>query len=353
MLRLLDLGTVPAPVSQSVYHAVAETARAGDAPTLIIVSPETGYVCVGFHQVASREVDRAYCEAEGILVGRRLVGGGAVWLDANQVFWHLILPRWTATVEALYARFLPAQVRAYRRLGIAAEHRPVNDLVVGRKKIGGTGAARIGDATVLVGSLLFDFPVQRMARVLKVSSEKFRDKMVASLEEYMTSMRRELGVVPDRARATAALVEEMALAVGERIEPGRLSDAELLRSNQYAAQLFDPAFVYQREGWIAPGVKIQEGIRLSEGVHKAPGGLVRVIYRERDGLFDDVLIGGDFFVDPADGLDRVAQALVGQSVGADSVRRAWDRWASNLSVPGVTREDLAMAFQNAAELVPL
>ena len=53
---------------------------------------------------------------------------------------------------------------------------------------------------MLVGSLMFDFNSELMARVLKVPSEKMRDKVYQSLQEYMTTMTRELGRLPDRER---------------------------------------------------------------------------------------------------------------------------------------------------------
>lgn len=78
----------------------------------------------------------------------------------------------------LYARAL---VETYRSLGIEAEYRPVNDIHVQGRKIGGTGAARIDHAEIVVGSLMFDFDHDTMAKVLKVPSEKTRDKVVTTL----------------------------------------------------------------------------------------------------------------------------------------------------------------------------
>jgi lipoate-protein ligase A len=350
-MRYLDLGTVAAPLSQAVYHALADLAGPTDPVTLVTVSPRQPYVCVGYHQVASREIDRAYCEAHHILVGRRLVGGGAVWLDADQIFWHLVLPRYRGPIEELYRTFLVAPVRAYRRLGIAADYRPINDLVVGARKIGGTGAGTIGFATVVVGSILMDFDSARMARVLRVPSEKFRDKLVESLTDYMTTVRRELGDrAPDRVTATRTLVEAFAEVVRERIEPDRLQPNEEQAMKAWAQRLFDPGFVYRHEGWIQPGVKIREGVRLKEGVAKAPGGLVRIIWREVEGRIDDIVVSGDFFLQPADALDNFRREMLGQPATAENVESAWRKVADGISAPGVSAADLARAFSHADTL---
>ena len=346
-MRYLPVGTVDARRSQAVYHAVARCMRSGSAPTLITVSPATPYVCVGYHQIASREIDRKYCEQRAVPVGRRMVGGGAVYLDHDQIFWHLVLPG-NYRVDDLYRRFLRAPVEAYRRIGIPAEHRPVNDIVVGSRKIGGTGAASIGDATVLVGSIMMDFDTGEMARVLRVPSEKFRDKMVASLSEYMTTVRRELGErAPSREGATKGLVDAFADLLGEPVREDRLSNCEEEETERFAQRLFDPEFVYQDEGWLQPGLKIREGVRLYEGVHKTPGGLLRVIFREREGAFDDVMISGDFFVAPPDGLRQLARSLVGQPANEDVWLRQVEEGLRKLEMPGVGPDDFGAAFRAA------
>jgi lipoate-protein ligase A len=347
-MRYVDLGIVGSRESQAVYHAVASLYQPGDPITLITVSPDAPYVCVGYHQWASREIDREYCERAGIPVGRRMVGGGAVYLDRDQIFWHLVLPRSGVPVPSLYDRWLSAQVTAYRAMGIPAAHRPVNDIVVGPRKIGGTGAGNIGDATVVVGSLMLDFDTEAMARVLRVPSEKFRDKMVSGLRDYMTTMRRELGErMPDRDTATRLLVEAFAAVAGEPVTPGALTTDEWARTAQYAEQLFDPAFVYREDGFVSPGVKIREGVRLAEGLEKAPGGLVRVIVREREGYFDDVLITGDFFVEPRDGLPAVARELIGVATDPEHYRPALERALRAVVVPGVTADDISRAIEQA------
>ena len=77
-------------------------------------------------------------------------------------------------------------------------------------------------AEVVVGSLMFDFDIATMAQVLKVPSEKFRDKVRQSLAEYMTTMRRELGEPPARADVVAAYLASCSAVLGRPIEPGEL-----------------------------------------------------------------------------------------------------------------------------------
>ncbi|PSR21206.1 MAG: lipoate--protein ligase family protein [Sulfobacillus acidophilus] len=350
-MRYLDLGTVDAQSSQAVYHALAELWHPDDETTLVTVRPDRPYVCVGYHQIASREIDRQYCADRHIPVGRRMIGGGAVWLDQDQVFWHLVMPHQQISIDTLYRRYLAAPVNAYRQMGIFAEHRPVNDIVVGARKIGGTGASTIGDADVLVGSLMMDFDPQAMVRALNVPSEKFRDKVISSLSDYITTVKRELGKnAPSAAAATRILVEAFAAVLQEEVRPDGLTDQEHERIQWYADRLFDPLFVYRDEGYLVPGLKIREGVRVLEGLYKAAGGLIRIVWRDVNGIIEDVTVGGDFFIAPPDGLERLQAALIGLRVGSDQceevVRKVWQ----TVEAPGVTAGDIIAALAKGEAL---
>ena len=192
-MELYNLGKVPWLESQLIYHALAGLGR----ESLCLVSPSTPYVCIGFHQDLEQEVDLDFCEQNGIPVFRREVGGGAVYLDGNQLFFQLILdkenPEIPRSKEAFYKKFLQPIIAVYRSIGIPAEYKPVNDLLAGTRKISGTGVGEIGDCIVFVGNLIMDFNYEMMARVLKVPDEKFRDKIHKTLEENLSTIIRELG----------------------------------------------------------------------------------------------------------------------------------------------------------------
>ena len=218
-LRVLDFGMVPALRSQAVYHGLAETIGPDSDPILSLVSPQTPYVCVGMHQEVAKEVDEEFCKANTLPIYRRHVGGGAVYLDENQLFTHFIYPRDKAPEFAvnLYPLFIEPVVRTYKEMGINANYRPVNDIHVDGRKIGGTGAASIGEATVMVGSFMLDFDTETMSKCLKVPSEKFRDKLRQTLDDYMTTMVKQLGQMPDRADIKARFLKHCADVL--KVEP--------------------------------------------------------------------------------------------------------------------------------------
>ncbi len=346
-IRLLDLDLVPPVRSQTIYHALAYAMTAATADTIVLVSPQGPYVCIGCHQDAEEEVDLAYCRRRGLPVYRREVGGGAVYLDENQIFtqWIFHRDRLPAAVAERFALHIRALVETYRELGIAAYHRPLNDVHVAGRKIGGTGAASIGEAEVVVGSLMLDFDVDVMARVLRVPSAKMRDKVHEGLQQYMTTMKRELGHVPDRRRVKEAYVRHCRAVLGRDLVPGTLSPQELAVARELDERFAAPEWLFQRSASRLRGVKVHEAVRVGEAVHKAPGGLIRVVARTREGYIDDVAISGDFALLPADALRALEQAMRGlapvNGLLLGRLREVYS--ACGVQSPGVGPEDFAAA----------
>jgi len=351
-IRLLDFGAVPPLRSQSCYHAAAQALAEGSPDTVILVSPSAPYVCVGFHQDLEKEVDVEVCRARGLPVFRREVGGGAVYLDGDQIFiqWVFHPSSLPTGLEDRFRLYVDPLVRTYRDLGIKACHRPVNDIHVAGKKIGGTGAARIGAAEVVVGSLMFDFDKAAMARVLKVPSEKMRDKVYQSLEQYMTTIREQTGGTPDRREVKDLYARHCADALRAEIVPGEWTEDEEARAREYDALFLSPDWLFQKGSLERPGIKIHEDVEVVESSLKTPGGLVRVTARLRGGRIDDVSISGDFTVFPRTAVRAFEQALLGSSPDRRAVLTIIERTYGALAIesPGVAPADWAEAMALAA-----
>lgn len=351
-IRLLDVGHVSPVRSQTVYHAVAYAMTEDTPDTIVLVSPTDPYVCIGYHQDLEKEVDLAYCQANGLPVLRREVGGGAVYLDDGQVFsqWIFHRDRLPHALEKRFELYVQPLVDTYRALGINAYHRPINDIQVDGKKIGGTGAAQMGLAEVVVGSLMFTFDKATMARVLKVPSEKMRDKIFESLEQYMTTMGEQLGQVPDRQAVKDLYIEKCAEALGSEIVPGEWTVEEEAMAVELDARFTSDEWLYQKGGLRQVGVKIHEDVRVMEAAFKAPGGLIRVTTRIREGRIDDLSISGDFTLLPAFAVGALEQAVRGLGIRRESlVARIQEAYrALGIQSPGVTPEDFTTAILTAA-----
>lgn len=352
-LRIIDAGTVPWLDSQVIYHAVASAMTGATEDTLTLVNPASPYVCLGYHQELDKEADVSYCEEHGLPITRRQVGGGAVYLDRNQLFWHFIVHRARAPyhIEEVYSRYLAGPVNALREMGIPAVHRPVNDIQVEGRKIGGTGAASIGEAMVVVGSLIYDFDYEVMSRVLKVPSEKFRDKVYQSLREYLSTIRRELGDnAPSWDEGKRILIRQIAETLGVDVHFDTLTEREQREMVRLREIFSSKEWVDQAGGLKRHGVKISEGVHVREAAYKAPGGLIRATIRVRENLLDDVTLSGDFFIYPQDTIGALEQALAGSGLEQQELRERvalfWQDY--HIQAPGVTPDDVARVIMLAS-----
>ena len=346
-IRILDFGEVGALRSQAIYHGVAYALRAEHLDTITIMRPTEPYVCIGHHQDAATEVDLDYCRANGIPVYRREVGGGAVYLDRGQTFWHTIFhtSRCPRRLEDVYKVFLAGPVLALNKMGIPAVHRPVNDIQVEGRKIGGTGAATMDEAMVVAGSLMFDFDYELMVRVLRVPSEKFRDKLYKTMRTYLTTIRRELGDdAPTEAEGVRILAESFSETLGHDVIQGEPRDDEWASIEEQEKRIASEDWL-MLDGLKPSGaaVKVAEGVRVVEGMHKAPGGLIRATVAVRDGFVHGAVLSGDFFVHPARARVDLQEALVGVPYRPDDLLDALRGALKGVDTPGVTDQDLLAA----------
>ncbi len=134
-MLLLDIPQMRWDETQLLYHALG---RLG-VEALALTRTVEPYVCVGFSQGVSEEVDVDYCRREGIGVFRRELGGGAVYIDRDQLLIKLVLrrdnPRLPTGQVNFFKRFLAPLIEVYRELGLDAQFRPTCDLLVNGRLI--------------------------------------------------------------------------------------------------------------------------------------------------------------------------------------------------------------------------
>ena len=343
-MKLYNLGKIPWEESQLIYHALGYM----DQEALSLVSPASPYVCIGYNQDAEQEVDLEYCEENNIPVLRREVGGGAVYLDGNQLFYQVILrmdnPAVTKNKALFYKKMLQPVINVYRHIGIEAEYKPINDVIVETRKISGTGAAEIGNCIVFVGNLIVDFDYKTMSRVLRVPDEKFRDKVHKTLRDNLSTIRRELGEEKASKWDETTLNHLMAKEFEKVLGPLSASDMDReLEQNMddLRARMMNDAWLFQKGKKWTKGrdIKIRQGTNLRHKVHKAPGGLIRADIEVIEGMLGRVSLSGDFFCYPAEVIDWLESGLNG--IRFDDVETFLDSFykEKRIETPGIKIED--------------
>ena len=348
-MELYNLGKIPWEETQLIYHSLALLGR----EALCLVSPASPYVCIGFHQDLEQEVDLEFCHQNQIPIFRREVGGGAVFLDGNQLFFHLILKRDNPIapkrIDAFYQKFLKPIIDVHHRIGIQAVYKPVNDLIVQNRKISGTGAGEIGDCIVFVGNLILDFDYETMARVLKIPDEKFRDKVKKTIEENLSTIRRELG--EDKAGhwnediLNQMLAEEFEKLLGPII-PANKDDVLIDKMHDLKIKMMEEDWLYRR-GKKTNGrvVKVRSGLEVVQRMHKATGGLIRAEFFIEEGTFKDVAISGDYFCFPRDTVSRLELAVDGAPLTdiGNVIHEFYEK--GDFEWPGVQKDDWMHLFK--------
>ncbi len=126
-------------------------------------------------------------------------------------------------------------------LGIRADFKPINDILVNGKKISGNAQTRRDGVVLQHGTILVDLDVRKMFTVLMVPQEKIRDKLIKSVGQRVTSLKKELGRDITLEELGDALLKGFGSSLETRFEKGvlnpeEISTAEKLFSEKYSTK---------------------------------------------------------------------------------------------------------------------
>jgi lipoate-protein ligase A len=203
---------------------------------------------------------------------------------------------------------------------------------------------------VFVGGILLDFDYQAMSRILKVPDEKFRDKIYKTMEENLTTMRRELGSIPSREEVVSVLKEKFGKMVG-KFEPASLNSEIYEKMKPIEAQMTSEEFLFKKTPRIPSGVKIKEGVEVLYGLHKARGGLIRTAEEISEGKIEDITISGDFTFFPKEQLIELEGSLQKVPIEEDQIIERVETFYEREKVesPGVESKDFATTILNPVQ----
>jgi lipoate-protein ligase A len=344
-VRVIDTGLRPARWNIAFDQALIELHRDGRIPDTIRYLRFPRSALVGRHQALAREVHLDWCRANSVEIARRITGGGAIWFEPAHLGWELVLPRaaLSARLDEAAQRICQAAAGGLRRLGLDAAFRPRNDIEVGGRKISGTGGFFDGGTLFYQGTVLCDLDFEAMARALVLPVEKLGRRGLAALAERVTTVRRELGSLPDLASLEAVLLQGLGEGLDLDPMPGAVTAvetdlAELLLREEIGTE----SFVEGPDLTSPPGVL--------SGTQLAAGGLIEAHVRLRPGAerrIQQVVFTGDFFCAPPRAVADLEAALTG--VPAVDAPAAVERFfaVGLLAMLGAGAEDFAAALAAA------
>jgi lipoate-protein ligase A len=354
---LLELREIDSINTQSIWHAAAlEREQSGFDNLLFIDWPNKPFVSVGYHQDPKEEVDLSYCEKQGYDVYRRACGGGQVFLDGNQVFYHMITnpqnSQLAGSTETFYQKLLQPVVATYQELDVPAAYSPINDIVARGKKISGNGAATLGNSRILTGNFILSFPSKEMSKVLRVPDEKFRDKVAQSLEERVGSFESLTGNKPSTDNLINTFCSNCQETLDIELVPIELANAITKRMNELNTTYRTDEWKFALHGKSSQlrAVKIKGDVFVSESIIKTAAGLLKGIFVFEDKIIKDLTLRGDVSVDPIDGLNIIEQDLIGSSVDQSHLSSVVNQTLAKLDAPGINADDILNLVKSAAGL---
>ena len=249
-------------------------------------------VIIGLNQSAYAEVNLPFLEAKGIVLARRVTGGGAVYHDLGNLNYTFTGGIRELEEEACLQRV----VEALRSLGVPAQKTGRNDILVEGRKCSGYAKRMEKDRVMVHGTLMFNVDLAQLTEALAVPGSKLSAAGIASVRSRVANLQEYLPQLPS--------VEAFRDALQERLagEDGAISPSpEWLQAVQ---EMADKKFsTWDWNFGHSPAADFQ--LR-----KKFPCGTVEARFSLRHGCLDGVSFGGDFIGNlPAGELARQLQGV--------------------------------------------
>jgi lipoate---protein ligase len=136
-------------------------------------------VIAGKHQNTLAEISPRFVHDQGILVARRISGGGTVYHDRGNLNFSFITREEPGKLID-FARYATTVVRFLEKNGIPADFGGKNDILAGGYKISGNAGHVYKNRVLHHGTLLFDANFENLRSALSANAGRYSSRAVAS-----------------------------------------------------------------------------------------------------------------------------------------------------------------------------
>lgn len=342
--RLLDYSFDDPFMNLAMEESILRGKVEGESPDTLRLWQHPRVISIGCFLNPEDEVNGDACKQLGVTVIRRLSPGGALYIDAGSIQYSLtfhtqslLLPE---RIEDSYSLLSRGVIEALNFMGVKVEFQPINDLVVGGKKISGASQSRMYNGILHHGTISVNTKLDILEQVLKPSELKLRAQGFPNLKERITTVSRETGRNVSMEVFKRKLVEGFERTLNLDFEMAAPSPWEI----KTAKDLYEEK--YKKFEWIFSEMKPRLDVFSS---YKAAKGLISVSLSFRGGRIEDLKISGGFILHPENAVQELEQGLRGEVLDEDSLReRILNLFAvKGIQPVGVSAEDFARAIMLA------
>ncbi len=243
--RFIDFGLVDIRDMMAIDEAIL---KGGEGNTFFFWTPKKSII-LGFFQKAEVELNLANCR--DYVITRRISGGGIAFSDekGRQINYGVVgaidNEMFPLDIIESYKQICGVLIDTLVHYGLDASFRPINDVVVGSRKISGNAQTRWEGKLLQNGTLLLDFDVEEMLCVLNIPKEKFIDKKIASIKEGLTWLDRELGEQRDMEEVKNVMKKKFEERFHISLKTGKLSERENALTKQLLPKYYSHEWIYR------------------------------------------------------------------------------------------------------------
>ncbi len=202
----------------SATHALALLNQAHEQQyPLLHFAQSTPQASIGRFEARCHAIREDFCQQQGIVVQRRLTGGGAVYLDGGQGVLTLVVPLASSAMPCLaqwLQRLNTAVAAGLGDLGLDAQAQAPNSIDVAQRQVAQGTLAWLPGGLLYQLFLLGTMDVTTTLQVLRAPREKLTDEGIRSAREHFTTLQEVLGRPVDWRAVEQALWQALSRALG-------------------------------------------------------------------------------------------------------------------------------------------
>jgi lipoate-protein ligase A len=316
-IRLLEIAYESLSEHEPLRRAIIEVRnQAGkDARnTVMIFSVRKSCVQLGEFQDIDEEVNVPECQKWGVDISRRVGGGGCLFYDDHTRFAVGLLNHdffenleeaakvWQGEVITGTLRSLGAREAWYRHIG---------DVQIGQTKVAGLGTAIIQDTLYLGSFMNIGTPSVDLAlKALKIPPEKFADKPISQLDDYVTSVEKVTGRMPSLEEFREAVRQNVERSMHVGLIPGEITPEEKKAFEKLRPLYTSPEWIYKKSS-AQKFAGLLPGCKKGKFRHKARKLIIAQVAVDQQKKIERAMLCGDFFIQPGEALEVIEEKLRG------------------------------------------